>query len=184
MEYTHNELRILWHLKRNNGMIQNQSGVIRPLAETLDMRIGTVSYIVKGLEEKCLLVRTFGDRRPRGVATTLITKLELIDPQMYLPPLPAPMPLAAVLNHENDEMYDRTACEPTDEAIILALVTENEKLRFQISKLQDIVNAQAKEIMQLKEHQSPKSRDPHLNQRARDSLPPEVWDQLHHKGRR
>ena len=190
MEYTHNELKILWHLKRNGGVItaksdKNKDSIVTLMAETLDMRRGSVGYHLRTLEqEKCLIVRTFKARgdHSRGDFGILI-KVELIDPQMYLPPLPGPMPLAAIVSKENEELYDRTLCEADDDAVILALVTENEKLRFQINKLQEIVAAQAKEIETLK-RPARRERSEHLNQRVQDALPPDVWDQLHHKGRR
>ena len=182
MEYTRNELKILWHLKRNRGVVENPDGVIIPMSETLDIRRGTCLYIVKLLEEKCLLVRAFG--APRKGTKAAIVRIELIDPQMYLPPLPAPMPLASVISHENNDLYERTTCEPSSEAVILALVTENEKLRFQINKLQEVVNSLAAENEQLKKQPTRKPRDPGLTQRLQDALPPEVWDSLHHTGRR
>jgi hypothetical protein len=150
------------------------------------MRRGTISYCLRELEKKCLLIRTFskGGGAKAG-SFDFIIRVELIDPQMYLPPLPAPLPLATVINHENNDLYERTAIEEaSNEAVMLALVTENEKLRFQINKLQEVVATLAKENEELKKQHAPRRRDEHLNQRIQDALPPEVWDQLHHKGRR
>lgn len=188
MEYTRYELQVLWHLKRNGGAIKAKSdspkdAIVAIMAETLDIRRQSIHHVLRILEEKCLIVKTYKYGGKVGSAGyDLILKIELIDPQMYLPPLPAPPPLAAVVSRENEELYQRTAVEPSDEAIILALVTENEKLRFQINKLQEVVNVLAKENEQLKHQKERKPRDPHLNQRLGDALPPEAWDRLRHPG--
>lgn len=190
MEYTRKELQILWYLKRNGGVVtaksdQSKDSIVTIMAETLGMRRQSINYYLRELEKRCLLIKTYA----KGVKTgslgyAIIVKIELIDPQMYLPPLPGPMPLAAVMSRENDELLERTAVEPTNEAIILALVEENEKLRAQINKLQEVVNALAKENEILKKQQAPKQRPEHLNQRVQDALPPEVWESLRQMGKR
>lgn len=189
MEYTRYELKVLWYLKRAGGIITAKSeeprhSIVTIMAETLEIRRQSVNYALRELEKKCLLIKTYAKGGKIGSAGyDIIIKIELIDPQMYLPPLPAPLPLAAVMSRENEELYERTAQEPDDDAVLLALVTENEKLRFQINKLQEVVATLVKENEQLKKPQERKPRDPHLSQRVQDALPPDVWDQLRHKGR-
>lgn len=190
MEYTRKELQILWYLKRNGGVVtaksdQSKDSIVTIMAETLGMRRQSINYYLRELEKRCLLIKTYAKGVKIGsLGYAIIVKIELIDPQMYLPPLPAPMPLAAVMSKENDELLERTAVEPTNEAIILALVEENEKLRAQINKLQEVVNALAKENEILKKQQAPKQRPEHLNQRVQDALPPEVWESLRQMGKR
>ena len=60
MEYTRTELQILWHLKRNSGVVEDEKGIVANIAATLDIREGTVGYILRTLENKCLIVRTLG----------------------------------------------------------------------------------------------------------------------------
>lgn len=182
MEYTRNELKVLWHCKRQQGVVENDKiGVVRLLAQVLDMRHSTVGYVLRQLEDKCLIARSFTQRRSRGIGQNVITRVEMVDPEMYLPPLPEPPPLAVVLDQENEELYQRITCEPSTEAVILALLAENEKLRFQIDKLQGIVASQAKELME----RSKTSHLPaHLAQRVQDALPADKWEEISHKGKR
>lgn len=190
MEYTRYELQVLWYLKRHGGVVSakshdNKDSIVTIMAETLDIRRQSVNHALRELEKKCLLIKTYAKGGKIGSGGyDIIIKIELIDPQMYLPPLPAPLPLAAVMSRENNELLERTATEPTNEAIILALLDENEKLRAQINKLQEVVNALAKENETLKHHQAHKPRNEHLNQRVQDALPPEVWESLRQMGKR
>lgn len=188
MEYTHNELKVLWYLKRNGPIVRTdtragQPGMMTELAETLDIRRATLNYVFRGLENKCLIIRTYRreTKQVRNFEDKMgynpLIKIELIDPQMYLPPLPAPMPLAAVVAHENEDLYHRIVHEPTTEEIIIALLSRNEQLQEQINKLQEIVQAQANEMMHSKQqHRAPE----HLMSRVKGALTPEQWEALQH----
>jgi hypothetical protein len=153
-------------------------GILSTLSDELNIRHNSVAYTLKVLEEKSLVLRTylqgrgkFGDK----VGFNPMVRLELVDPDMPLPPMPKPLPLAAVVERENRDLYERAAHEPTAEEIILALLERNEVLQGQIDKLQDIVAAQAQQL------QKPKARDlTHLQSRVRDALTPEKWEELRH----
>jgi hypothetical protein len=117
----------------------------------------------------------------KGGSNQLI-RIELVDPDMYLPPL-IPIPLAVVVAHENEELYERTAHEPTADDILEALLHRITELQGQVDKLQDIVSAQADKIQQQAKEVKRKERDPHLTQRLQGALTPEQWEALTHKGK-
>lgn len=185
MEYTRSELRILWYIKKNGPLINTSYNVkdsmLVKMAEVMDIRKQTIAAILKKLEQACIVVRTYKKTVDAGFATNVgynpLIKLELVDPDMYLPPLPPPLPLAAVVAKENEELYERTQYEPTPESMLEALVNRVVLLTAQIEKLQNIVDEQAKELLKRKEHRPVRE---HITNRIRDILPPEEWDKLTH----
>jgi len=178
-EYTRTQLRILWHLKRHGPLTNTDprpqgGGLTSSLAEELDLRVKTLGWNLRHLEQRSLILRTYkhGLRRFADNGYNPMIRLELVDPTMYLPPCPAPLPLAAVMARENEEMGHRDEHEPSAEQIILALLKRNDELQGQIVKLQDIVSAQADQLVAASK---PKPR-----QRVRDALTPEQWEALRH----
>ena len=198
-EYTRNELRILWHLKRhgpytNPGVIAGRGGVessiVNQICEQLDLRKHTVQAILRHLEKQLLVLRSY--KRPKtesfggGPGFNPMVRLELIDPDMWLPELPPPLPLGVVLANENEEMYQATSRAPTEERVIEMLLKRIEELQEVADKLHTIVTEQAAENETLK-HQVERLTRParkhlseHLSSRVQDSLTPEQWDALSH----
>lgn len=184
MDYTRNELRVLWYIKKRNPLLSKSFNVkdslIVEIATDQDLRKNTVSAILKHLEVNCIIVRTY--KRPitaefaGKVGYNPLIKIELIDPDMYLPPLPAPLPLAAVVAKENEDLYERTNHEPSVEAIVEALLNRVIVLQGQVDKLQGIVESQAAELIKRKERPVRE----HLTSRIKDILPPEDWEKITH----
>jgi len=187
--YTYSQLHILWYLKRH-GPVRRQDvnhSVYQLLSDELQMKRGTVRYTLRILEEMSLVLRTYekgaASNFKEGARNPLI-RVELVDPDMYLPPCPPPMPLAVVMARENEDLDERTAHEPSAEQIIMALLKRNDELQGQITRLQDIVAAQAEtlsETNKLIEKAKTNHHDlGHLHQRVRDALTPEQWESLRH----
>jgi DNA-binding transcriptional regulator GbsR (MarR family) len=182
---TENELRVLWHLKLAGGATIN----LREMEDATQLAHSTMYACLASLEDKCLVIRTFGGKGNRS-----ILKVELVDPHMPLPPMPKPIPLAVIMDRETvaldsviESRKQATAVMPSIEAIIEALLqtndelratieTEKQRLQGQVDKLQDIVEAQAQELMK----RPPSPRIEHLTHRVQDALGKDVWDRLTH----
>lgn len=193
-QYTRNELKVLWHLKRNGGWIAKPDAkpgypsLLDDLVGLLDIRVATLRYTLRNLEQRCVILRTYRKANAVRFAESKgynpIIKIELCDPGMWLPNLPAPLPLAAVVAHENEELHERTAHEPSNESIILALLERNEELRKQLDRLHEIIIGQEQEVETLKKQvarvTAPRGRPEHLTHRLKDALTVEKWDELEH----
>lgn len=196
-EYTRNELKILWYLKRHGPLVNGgpyQPGVdesiIRKVGTACDIRVSTMSHLLRKLEDQSLVIRTYkgpkSDFISKGGYNPLV-RLELVDPDMWLPELPPPLPLAVVLDKENHDMYERTAEVPTLERTIAALLDRNDELQRQIDKLCAVVKDQAAENDTLKAQVARLSQPARthlsngLSQRVQNALTPEQWDSLRHQ---
>jgi len=193
------ELRILWYLKRNGPMTRGKSegGIQSRLADELRMKVGTVRWALRELERKCVVLRHYKNPKAEtfteGGGQNPMIRLELVDPNMALPPEPAPIPLAVHLANENDELLERTEHEPERDDVIEALVLRAVELQTQVNKLQDIVqklNAQNDDLtarlqqrIDRDKAEAHERRKPpaHLSQSVRDVLTPEQWEALKHK---
>ena len=196
-EYTRNELKVLWYLKRHGPMTNNnpvpgvtESSIPNRLAAKCDIRTHTISYILRSLETKCLVIRTYRGAKSAkfadGPGYNPMVKLELVDPNMWLPELPAPPPLAAVLNHENEELHERTAHLPTVDRTIEMLLDRLDEYKAQIDKLCGIVRDVTAERDSL-QHRVTELQRPamkHVSEpsthRIQEHLTPEQWDDLRH----
>jgi len=193
-EYTRNQLKVLWHLKRNGPLVNDPptvaDGILRKMSGELDIRVKTVGYILRQLEEWSLVLRTYrkggGGLFGAGTGPNQMTRCELIDPGMWLPELPAPLTLGQVMRNENRDLDARTAQVPTEERTIVFLLDRNEELQSQIDKLCQVVKDQAAENETLKAQVARLSRpakrhvSDHLSQRVADALGPEKWAELQH----
>jgi hypothetical protein len=185
LEFSRNELKVLWYLKRRGGVMTRDGygkSIVDLIAQDMDMRYTSVQYILKVLESKSLVLRTYEKGKSKDFSDAKgfnpMIRLELVDTGMYLPPLPAPMPLAAVVSKENEDLEERVvhkkARELTAEEIIDALCVRNDELVAQIDKLQEIVHAQAEEL--LKRDKKPDIG--HLTERVGDRLSADTWRKL------
>lgn len=192
MAFTRNELTILWYLKRcgpaeaSGSLAPGHPGLVNRIAEATGLHINTVRGLLRKLEQDCVILRTY--KRPEkqkigdGKGLNPLVRVELVDPKMYLPPAPPPLPLGVVIAHENVEMQTMIdqrngTHEPNSDKVIEALLSVIDVDREQITKLQDIVNAQANEILELKKQQR-RTPSEHLTTRVRDVVPPETWERL------
>jgi hypothetical protein len=178
--YTATELRLLWTLKRHGPLIrQGTSSLLNQLADELGKSPGTTRTILRDLEKRCLVLRTYQKPQPakfgdaRGNA---LLRVELIDPDMQLPPPPKAIPLAVVVARENEELAERHATEPSVEQIVDALIDRALELQKQIDRLQDLVAGLSAENDRLRH--TPKPAVAHMTQRVQDVLTPEQWEAL------
>lgn len=184
MKFTRSELVLLYYLKRSGGAVEtNRPGLLGVIATATNLTVGIVKASLRALEQQAVILRTY--ERPSsgtfaGAGYNPLRRVEMIDKQMALPPMPR-VPLCAVVAKENEQMYEATAKEPGLEDVCVALVAENEKLRDQISKLQDIVEQQARQLTQATKVSHVPS---HLTSRVRDALPTAVWESLTHSNGR
>jgi|SRR5215471_1433154 len=195
MEYSRNQLRVLWFLKRHGPLVRSldelgptKPGIVSIIGGELDIRTHTISYILRELESESLIIRSYvrpkSSFNDKGGYNPMI-RLELVDPSMWLPEMPPPLPLSAVIAHENEDLEERVlsqADEPTYERVISALLDRNTELQGQIDKLVQVVKDQAAENDTLKK-QVERSRGTgrvsgRLSQRVQDALTVEQWDNL------
>ena len=125
-KFTSSELRVLWHLKQYGPVKRegSNSPLVR-MATDLGMSSATLRYHLRRLEEESLVLRThkrpsnhtFGADRGNPCLS-----IELIDPEMSLPPRPKPLPEFVVVAKENRELDELVAHEPTTEEMVMALV--------------------------------------------------------------
>lgn len=182
MDYTPNELRMLWHLKRNGPLVRegNQS-LLGQLAYNLSLSVGSTRTILRNLEQRCLVLRSYKYPQPHRFSegkNNPLLKIELVDPDMALPPVP-PLPLAVVVARENEELAERCAVEPSVEHMVDALIDRALELQKQVDKLQDVIAGLAAENDRLR-HPAQQSIQ-HITQRVRDALTPDQWDELRKK---
>ena len=193
-QYTRNQLKVLWHLKRHGPCVLPPSGesLLKSTASILDLRPQTLGYILRELEAKCLVLRSYSKGKPTfagrgsGEQATRLIRIELVDPSIWLPELPPPLPLGTVMRNENNDLYDRTAHLPSEERVIQALLNRIDELQTVIDKLHHVVNDQAQENETLKEQvgrlTQPARRRvrEHLYDQVRNRLPPEQAEALEH----
>ena len=190
-QYTRNQLRILWLLKRKGGSFSRpgKESLLKVMGQELDMRPASVSYVLRELERMSLVLRHYIKGRPStyaGGENNPLVKVEMCDPGMWLPELPPPLPLGTVMRNENNDLYDRTAHLPSEERVIQALLNRIDELQTVIDKLHHVVNDQAQENETLKEQvgrlTQPARRRvrEHLYDQVRNRLPPEQAEALEH----
>lgn len=194
------ELKILWSLKRSGGFREVKEGAgtghgfLGPWADELECTQKTLGAVLRGLEEKSVILRTYKGGKTPGFAAGYrpLLRVELVDPQMKIPPIP-PLSPGFVMERENEEEYircdgDVQGTDPTPEAVILALLNRNDELAArilelegQINKLQDIVEEQANKLTQASQERTRNRKYPeHLTGRIQDALTPEQWERLRH----
>jgi hypothetical protein len=178
MSYTNSELQLLSYLKHHGGKVERQgyASLYARIGTDLNMKVGLVRTVARQLEARCLLLRNFdrpkADRFNPSAGANALMSLELVDPNIELPPW-APIPLAVVIAHENEEMAERTAHEPTPEVVILALLKRNDELQTQVDKLHHVVEDMAR-------NQRDRHIPEHLSHRIASALGPEEWERLRH----
>lgn len=184
-QYTYNELSVLWYLKRHNGVVtggtQGGDTILGTMSHDLNMNKHTVSNVLRRLEGRCIILRTYA-RTQKGYGAdgyNPLKKVELVDPDMFLPPLPQ-LSLGIVIAHENEELSERTAAEPSTEGMVLALVERIVELQAQVDKLQQIVVDQEALVSQLKKQQTRKPHSEGLTQAVRSVLTADQWEKLRH----
>lgn len=195
VEYSISELRILWYLKEHGPMVAEsaapQHSLYNRLSRELYLRKKTVSYSMRTLQGKCVVLVTY--KRPNASKTfadgggyNAVLRVELVDPNMTLPPQPGPMPLANVVKYENEELYERTEQEPTIDQMFMALLDRNNDLQKQVDVLRERLIEVGNENEELKKKvaKPPNRLSPHLTTQVRDTLPPEVWESLTHGSRK
>lgn len=181
MRYSDTELRILWYLKRNGPIERGTASLIQEFADILGIKVHSLTYCLRNLENQSIILRTYERGKPEFAdnrGPSALIRVELVDPNMQLPAI-EPLPLAIVVARENEELYERTVHEPSPDDVIMALLTENTKLRDQIEKLKDIIEGQAKELIKHQE-QSKRKVPEHLMSQVKDALPPEIWEEITH----
>lgn len=188
--FNHTELAILWMLKRRKGkVVRGKKGTsaerscVTIIANEIGKNTNTVRYSLAQLEQNNIVLRTY----PRPKADSFgedgnnpMLKVELVDPKMYLPPLKQ-TPLGVVVAQENRDLDERTAHEPSVDAIVSALVDRLEEYQKQVNKLQDIVEALTSENEKLRRRVERPKPSEHLTSRVRDVLTPEQWEELRHR---
>jgi hypothetical protein len=187
-QYTRNELKVLWSLKRG-PWIKGKTSLLKEQAGILDVRSTTLAHILRTLELESLVLRHYAKGRSstwgKSEHNPLI-KVELVDPSMWLPELPPPLPLGVVMDQENRDLYKRTCETPTEERVIEMLLIRNDELQAQINKLQEVIEGLASEnnklAFQVEKLSRPARRhvSDHLKSRVKDALTPEQWDVLSH----
>jgi hypothetical protein len=194
-EYTHNQLLVLHHLKRY-GPITRAPGtsILQSMSAELGMKVSALTYQLRTLEAKCLVLRTYERPATRkfgaGASNNPLVKVELVDPNMSLPPIPQvyvatppdrqrkPTPLGIVIAEENEDLEERIEHnEPTVEAIVEALIDRALELQKQVDKLQDVIAGLNAENTRLRQ---PKPQA-HVTSRVRDVLTADQWDTLRRK---
>lgn len=186
--FTSNEIRMLHYLKRHGPIVKGKEkgSLLNRIAEAVPLTPGTTRAVLRSLEVKCVILRTYskgGAAKFGENKGSLLVKVELIEPNMILPPMPRSLPPIVVDAQENEELYQRTTIEPSPDAVILALLGRNEELQDQITKLQDVIMQLQGQVNAMKQDQTRKVPE-HLTSRIRDALTPEQWDQLSHSGKR
>jgi hypothetical protein len=193
-EYTHNQLLILHHLKRYGPITKPPNdSILRVTAAELGMKVSALTYQLRTLEAKCLVLRTYERPATRqfgaGASNNPLTRLELVDPNMTLPAIPQvyvdrqrkPTPLGIVIAEENEDLEERIEHrnhdEPSVESIVEALVDRALELQKQVDKLQNVIAGLNAENARLRQ---PKPQ-PHLSARVRDVLTDDQWDALRRK---
>ena len=196
-EYSYNELRVLWCLKRHGGIMTDENpkqkkGIYDRLSNELDVSRPSLKYTLRMLEQKSLVLRTYRKvkastfREKANSGYNPLVRLELVDPHMWLPELPK-LSLGVVIAHENEDLGRRMEHEPSIEGALIAVLDRNDELQKQIEKLREIIDAQANECLQLKDKLARLERPARthistgLNQRVKDALTPEQWDALKHE---
>jgi len=187
-QYTRNELKVLWHLKRYGPCVHNPKtgSLIVHVSGILDLRPNTFRGVLRHLESRTLVLRTYAkQQRSFGEGGgNLLVRIELVDPSMWLPELPPPLPLGVVMDQENRDLYERTCETPTEERVIEMLLARNDELQAQINKLQEVIEGLAAEnsklAFQVEKLSRPARRHvaDHLSSRIQNALTPEQWDQL------
>lgn len=196
-DYTHNELLVLHHLKRYGPIIATveRSSIYTDMAAELGMKVSTVKYLCRKLEDRCLVLRSY-ERPTKGfnetAGTNRLLRLELVDPNIDLPAIPQvyskhepprPLPLAATMERENRELEEKVNHqqdhEPSVEDVIQALIDRIVELTQQGDKLMGIIGNLTKENERLTKAATP--RPTHLSSQVRDVLSAEVWANLKKK---
>jgi hypothetical protein len=151
------------------------------LGYELNMTVDSVRYTLNQLEARSLVLRTYMKGRTAQVHNPL-TRIELVDPTIELPPLP-PNPPAIVIMKENEELLERVAHEPSVEDMVMALVDRITELQTQVDKLHTIVCQLEQENTNLKKSaaQTHKTVSQRLTQRVQDALTTEQWEKLRHE---
>jgi hypothetical protein len=197
-EYSLTELRVLWYLKRHGPLTDSnphdkrKPTIYGTLAADLGIRVHTVRYAVAQLERKSIVLRTFYGPKVAsfsdGAGFNPLVRLELVDRDIHLPSPPPPTPLATVIARENRELQERVTPnhDPTVEQALLAVLDRNDELQKQLDRLREIVDAQAKDNIVLREEVERLRRPPvkhvseGLQERVRGALTEEQWEQLRH----
>lgn len=182
MEYTNTELRVLWYIKRHGPLIAKSdspsASLIRLITDAVPMSRQTIANALRTLEDRCLILKTYKREKAASFDASNgfnpLIRIELVDPDMHLPPLPPPMPLGVVMAKETREM-ERTV-EPSPEAIVEALINRITELQGQVNKLQDIVEQQA--TMLSKASEAKKANSTHLTSRIQGALTEAQWAAL------
>lgn len=192
-KYTHNQLLILHHLKRYGPLNRTTSegNITETMAVELGMKHSTLKYLLRNFEKDCIILRTYsgGIKAARfgAGANQPMVKLELVDPNMPLPPIPQvytphpppkPLPLGVVLAHETEELEHRqNGTAPTVESVIEALIDRALELQHQVDKLHGVITQLTSENDLLKKRLKPPP-NPHLTERIRGVLTEEQWTNL------
>jgi len=190
-QYTRNELRILWHLKRHGPWVKHpkERSLLKGKAGELDIRPATLATILRVLEQRSLIIRHYEKGRSSKYASgenNPLLKVELVDPSIWLPELPPPLPLGVVMDQENRDLYEKTCETPTEERVIEMLLIRNDELQAQINKLQEVIEGLAAEnnklAFQVEKLSRPARRhvSDHLSNRIQGALTPEQWESLRH----
>jgi DNA-binding Lrp family transcriptional regulator len=194
---THNELLVLHHLKRYGPIKRTHNGqsIANDMADELGMQHSTLRYLLRRLEDKCLILRSYAKPQTHtfeGGANNPMIKLELVDPDMVLEPIPQvfvpheppkPLPLAVTMERENRELEERIDHsngdrEPSVESIVDALIDRALELQKQVDKLQNVIEGLNKENERL--HKAT-AKPAHLSSRVQGVLTAEQWDNLRRK---
>ena len=151
--YSLNELKILHYMKKHNGVVTGGKGksgrsVTAKLAQHCGIGRSTVNGILKKLEDRCLLVRTYASGKTGQFAAgwDAIVKIELVDPNITLPPLP--LPPAVNMKIENNTLLEKAIDlnPPSENQVWEALVARCEELVAQNDKLFTVIQEQQAEI--------------------------------------
>lgn len=183
-EFTNTELRILWIIKRRRGRLSTEEvgNIYDYFANELVLSRNAIRASLRGLEAKCVVIRHFTRGTSKfadGGGGNPLLAVELVDPQMQLPPVD-PIPLAVVVAKENDELAERTAHEPDMTQMLDALVDRCLELQQQIDKLGGIVVQLNEENEKLRKQGERKPPPEHLTARIREALTPEQWEKMRH----
>ena len=176
------ELRILHYIKRHRGVLRALGGksrsVVPKMADDLGATRSGISGCLISLDRKCVVVCT---KKPGRTAA--ITKVELTDRDMELPPLPViPAVNIVIENRELEERIIARSNGPSADDILDALLSRIEELQGQVDKLQEIIGAQQEEMEKANRRENRPKPSEHLMGRVRDSLSPEQWEDLRRKG--
>jgi hypothetical protein len=188
-KYTPSELKVLWYLKKNGTMSRPVDGSSRSLMKELSLGtqipVSSLRHFLSALESRSLLLRTYKHKKATTFKTqghNPILKIELVDPEMVLPPIPHAS-LGVVIAQQNEELLERVAHEPSAEDIVDALLNRVTELQTQVNKLQGVIEAQESEVCKLRKQAAESNHKPkvHISQRLQDALTKEQWEELRHK---